>query len=582
MRHRILALGLRGVTVLTMVLALACSIGDDDAPAGEQTDDLDDRFPPSGSRSGTSGARRASADDDEDQDEDDFDAGTEHNSGREPRDRDDRDSDESEDPTQASPEETAPGYGELREAADGAERWLGTTIDAALLEADSEYARLLASEFNAITLTDALRWSALEAQRGVRAFDTADALVDAARARGQSVRGHALIGHDQLPSWAMGLPPADLRTAIEQHVIETVGHFRGKVYAWDVIHEALDPDTLLLRPGLYASLGISGLAEVFKWANQIDPDALLFYSDSDIEAPTPRAQAVQKLIRDLEAHGATVDGIGMAAHLDTSGYPAEGPLRANIARFAELAPVVSYAALDVTTKRADPTANPTRRRDAQRLVYQLIAGVCASEPACRGLTIWGLTDRVTWSPDDEPLIFDAQYEKKPAYEGLLAGLSGRTPALDDEQLLVNPDFSEGELGWSAFGGGRLAVQNTLSRSGPALTVSERTQEYEGLGQSLLGKLSSDHSVCVSAWVRLEAGSAAVTATIKHGTGIEATDRYQQLAHVTANSNDWVELAGCGAVYADPTATEITLFIAGAPPGATLHIDDVSLRPLVAR
>ena len=78
------------------------------------------------------------------------------------------------------------------------------------------------------------------------------------------------------------------------------------------------------------------------------------------------------------------------------------------------------------------------------------------------------------------------------------------------------------------------------------------------------------------------GTAAVTATIKHGTGNDATDRYQQLAHVTATSTDWVELAGCGAVYADPIATEITLFIAGAPAGVTIHVDDVSLRTLLVR
>ena len=31
----------------------------------------------------------------------------------------------------------------------------------------------------------------------------------------------------------------DLRTAVEQHIRTVVGHYRGRVHAWDVVNEAV-------------------------------------------------------------------------------------------------------------------------------------------------------------------------------------------------------------------------------------------------------------------------------------------------------------------------------------------------------
>jgi endo-1,4-beta-xylanase len=41
------------------------------------------------------------------------------------------------------------------------------------------------------------------------------------------------------------------------------------------------------------------------------------------------------------------------------------------------------------------------------------------------VTFWGFTDAHTWISGDAPLLFDAQYVRKPAYTGVLDALSGR-------------------------------------------------------------------------------------------------------------------------------------------------------------
>lgn len=43
---------------------------------------------------------------------------------------------------------------------------------------------------------------------------------------------------------------------------------------------------------------------------------------------------------------------------------------------------------------------------------------------CTGITTWGITDRHTWRPNDTPLLFDANYQKKPAYFAVLDALNG--------------------------------------------------------------------------------------------------------------------------------------------------------------
>jgi endo-1,4-beta-xylanase len=41
------------------------------------------------------------------------------------------------------------------------------------------------------------------------------------------------------------------------------------------------------------------------------------------------------------------------------------------------------------------------------------------------VTFWGFTDAHTWLSGDTPLLYDAAYNPKPAYLGVLDALRGR-------------------------------------------------------------------------------------------------------------------------------------------------------------
>ena len=65
----------------------------------------------------------------------------------------------------------------------------------------------------------------------------------------------------------------------------------------------------------------------------------------------------------------------------------------------------------------------------QKLDYQNAVGACMALTSCVGVSVWGVSDSTSWIPDVFPgegaaLLFDDALNKKPAYEGAIAGIGG--------------------------------------------------------------------------------------------------------------------------------------------------------------
>ncbi|MEU8185682.1 endo-1,4-beta-xylanase, partial [Micromonospora sp. NPDC049047] len=125
----------------------------------------------------------------------------------------------------------------LRASAAEKGRYFGAAVATNKLS-DNTYATVLNREFNSVVAENEMKWDATEQQQGRFNYSGGDRLVSHAQANGMSVRGHALLWHQQQPGWAQGMSGTTLRNAAINHVTQVATHFRGKIYAWDVVNEA--------------------------------------------------------------------------------------------------------------------------------------------------------------------------------------------------------------------------------------------------------------------------------------------------------------------------------------------------------
>ncbi|HEY9675173.1 MAG TPA: endo-1,4-beta-xylanase, partial [Waterburya sp.] len=94
-------------------------------------------------------------------------------------------------------------------------------------------------------------------------------------------------------------------------------------------------------------------------------------------------------------------------------------LAQNFRRFNELGLQVQFTELDM--KIQDGQHGLEERLAEQAKAYGDLVRVCLEAKKCTALITWGFTDRYTWIANatgevEAPLIFDASYRPKPAYE----------------------------------------------------------------------------------------------------------------------------------------------------------------------
>jgi endo-1,4-beta-xylanase len=316
-------------------------------------------------------------------------------------------------PTPTPPGDVPP----LRDAAASAGKLVGAAVQSPLLS-DARYSEILGRHFNYVTAEYEMKWDPIERVQGSDDFVGGDAIVGYAASLGMQIRGHTLVWHGAVPSWANGLSPADFRDAFERHIRSVADHYRGQVYAWDVVNEAIADDGSGLRDTVFRQkLGDGYIADAFRLAHQADPQALLFYNDYGGESLNVKADRIYDLMSDLRQQGVPIDGVGLQMHISAASPPDAASVAANMSRLASLGLRVNISEMDVRIR--DVPGTPAMRLDVQKNVYRSIVAACVAEPRCDGVTFWGFSDAHSWISGDAPLLFDALYAPKAAFYGAL-------------------------------------------------------------------------------------------------------------------------------------------------------------------
>ncbi|EEB94152.1 hypothetical protein MPER_07083, partial [Moniliophthora perniciosa FA553] len=192
--------------------------------------------------------------------------------------------------------------------------------------------------------------------------------------------------------------------------------------SWDVVNEPFNEDGTFQSFVLFDTLGESYIDIALNTAREADPNAKLYINEFNIEGTGAKSTAMFNLVQSLQERGTPVDGIGIQAHLIVGSLPSD--IQANFEQFASLGVEIAITELDI--RMTLPVTD--EKLEQQRQDYQTVIAACNAVEACVGVTIWDFTDKYSWIPGVFPgqgaaLPWDENFEKKPAYDGIIDGFS---------------------------------------------------------------------------------------------------------------------------------------------------------------
>jgi len=307
----------------------------------------------------------------------------------------------------------------------------GTAVEPQYI-ADDHYGHLVASQCRSLTAENALKWDAIRPGPGRFDFGAAEVIAQFASRRHMMLYGHCLIWHEALPAWFPSEPSrAEAERLLKDHIQTTVGHFKGRVSAWDVVNEAVErndhrQDGLRRSPWLNA-IGPDYLSQAYHVAHATDPQAKLVLSDYGLEYDdeswmVEKRGTMLEVLHRLVASKTPLHALGIQAHLIGERRPAYGNgLRAFLRAVAGLGLEIYITELDVDDHKISGSAEARDRIVAEH--YAEFLACALDEPAVKRVTTWGLSDRYTSKRDlaprsdgqgVRPLPFDRDMAPKPA------------------------------------------------------------------------------------------------------------------------------------------------------------------------
>ena len=311
--------------------------------------------------------------------------------------------------------------------------YIGTAVEASQLN-DPELCELIKKHFSSITAENAMKPESLQPVEGKFNFRDADKIANFAKENGIALRGHTLIWHNQVPEWffledGKQVSKETLRKRMENHITEVMQHYKGQVYAWDVVNEPINADEPdgLLRNNWYEILGEEYIELAFRYAREADPETKLFLNDYDTTNPN-KCQAIVDLVKRLQEKDVPIDGIGMQMHINLE-KPSLEDFEKALQKFSELGLEIHITEMDISVYKdrseSFDTISEEMLNEQGHRVKDLFAIIDKYKANITSVTFWGLTDEYSWlryyfeERKDWPLPFGENLELKPFFWGMV-------------------------------------------------------------------------------------------------------------------------------------------------------------------
>ncbi len=307
------------------------------------------------------------------------------------------------------------------------------------LDSSQDRQEWIPTQYNSITPENQLKPKFLHPEENLWDWEPADKIIGFAKANDMKIRGHALVWFQSTPDWMLkdGTKSASkelLKARLKEHISTTMNRYKGSIYCWDVVNEAisnLPEETFRAQDGLYKILGEDYIAEAFKIAKEIDPDCQLYYNDYRFSDPVKR-EKIYQLMKRMLAKGVPIDGIGFQSHLVPDEIT-ERYFQETIDMFSTLGLKIQITELDISVfnyrieghpdlDKNDDAYTPERIKK-QTEMYDMVFRVCRkNKDKITGITFWGTSDaRDNYRTKrigkmDYPFIFDENMKAKSVFD----------------------------------------------------------------------------------------------------------------------------------------------------------------------
>lgn len=321
---------------------------------------------------------------------------------------------------------------------------VGTCLTTTMTD-NAAYSKLITQQFTSVTMENDMKPDYLFNQDKSKAAGdlvvefnpNMKKMLDWAKENGMAVRGHTLVWYSQTPQWIFHEDFDEAKPFVTREVmlkrmesyikqvfekLKEEGYI-DLIYAYDVVNEAWMEDGSMrsaMNPW-YSVIGEDYIWHAFNFANKYAPASIdLYYNDYNEQYKTDTLEKFVKTLVD-ENGNYLIDGIGFQAHLYTQDSLTD--YFKTVDQLSKLGLKIQLTELDICLGKYQMPKQPNAKNLAAQGVfyYDLINGlferIDAGTLKMDALTFWGFADGMSWRKGYSPLLFNQNYQKKPAFWG---------------------------------------------------------------------------------------------------------------------------------------------------------------------